>query len=492
MNQYFIKSENSAPLVILILMICIHFVMHFNVFQTELIGFHVWRQTETQTVINNLADDDGSLLDPRVNNMGYENRSLRKEFPLMQWLFACTQNLTGSEIASSRISSFIIGIGTLLFIFLWFQILLKHSFIAALGTWCFSFSPSFYYYLVCPMPDNLALMLGVAGLWAVTRWSQNNSRIFLILTAMLFGLSTLVKLPFVLFLIYPGILIIQESRKNKGISNFVINALIMLAGLIPAFLWYVSVIPGWKGNGIVQGALSGDYSLRDWTEYLIHNTISVLPELVLNYGSVLFFLTGLIFIFYRKSYSFDYFWPLFWTGLGTIVYFLFELNMIKKVHDYYLFPMFPFIFLIVGIGIKTLWGKKKRTWRIFTLMLVAILPLLAYLRIQQRWNLEKDPGFNPVFVDHKETLRGIIPEDALVITGNDYSTFINLYYLDRKGWVYSDNILSASQLDAMIDLGAKYLVCDSPEICENSELQIYFKEEVWSHPKLRVFSLHKQ
>lgn len=486
------KSGNSIPFAIIILLICLQFVMHFNVFKKDLVGFHVWRQTETQTVINNLAAGDGGLLDPRVNNMAYENRSLRKEFPFMQWIFAQVQKISGSEITSSRLLSFFIGTGTMVFIFLWFQILLKDPLIAALSTWCLGFSPSFYYYLVCPMPDNFALMLGSAALWSSGRWQQNPSFGFMVLTSFLIGLSTLVKLPFILFLVYPGITIIQAAQQRRSVSVILMNGLILLAGLMPAIFWYASVIPTWEGNGIVQGALGADFSFREWLGYLSHNIISVLPELVLNYGSVLFFIAGIIFVVRGRRYTTEYFWPLFWTGLGTIAYFLFELNMIKNVHDYYLFPMFPFIFLLVGIGLKSLWNKAAFKWRILCIVLIAVLPLLAYLRINQRWNLERNPGFNPVFLEHKQMLRNIIPEDAMVITGNDYSTFIHLYYLDRKGWVYSENNLSNLNLQAMIELGAKFLLADSSEIWDNPDLKIYFKEEVWNHPNLRVYSLQKQ
>ncbi len=485
-------SGKALPFAIIVILICAEFVMHFNVFKTDLVGFHVWRQTETQTVINNMAAGDGSLFVPRVNNMAYENRSLRKEFPLMQWIFAQVQNLTGSEIASSRALSFFIGIGTLIFIFLWFKILLKNTLLSALGSWCFGFSPSFYYYMICPLPDNLALLLGVAGLWTASCWYQNRSPGYLLITAFFLGLSTLVKLPFILFFVYPGILLIQVSARKRDISGFLINALVLLAGLLPALIWYATVIPTWQGNGIVQGAFGSDFSMREWLGYLSHNIVSVLPELVLNYGSLLFFIVGLYVIARRIGHNSDFFWPLFWTGLSTIAYFLFELNMIKDVHDYYLFPMFPFIFLIVGIGMKSLWMKPALKWRILSLLFIAILPLLAFLRIQQRWNLEKNPGFNAVFLEHKETLRSIIPKDALVITGNDYSTFIHLYYLDRKGWVFAENNLNNTNLDSLIDLGAKFLVSDSPEIWNNPAIQMHFKEQVWDHPMLRVYTLQKQ
>ena len=53
--------------------------------------------------------------------------------------------------------------------------------------------------------------------------------------------------------------------------------------------WYVYVIPEWHGNIVVKGMLNNNDSGIKLLDYFQHNLISTLPELLLNYGSVIFF-----------------------------------------------------------------------------------------------------------------------------------------------------------------------------------------------------------
>ena len=44
--------------------------MHWRVFQTDLVGVHVWRQVQTQTVIVNFYEEDFNILNPRLDPRG--------------------------------------------------------------------------------------------------------------------------------------------------------------------------------------------------------------------------------------------------------------------------------------------------------------------------------------------------------------------------------------------------------------------------------------
>jgi len=66
----------------------ISIILHWNVFSLDLIGFHVWRQTQTETVTRNFAVNNNSILNPKVNNLLFEKGIQKIEFPLMQCCFA--------------------------------------------------------------------------------------------------------------------------------------------------------------------------------------------------------------------------------------------------------------------------------------------------------------------------------------------------------------------------------------------------------------------
>ena len=85
-------------------------VMHRHVFTMDIQGAHEWRQTETQTMIDNFAEKDMNILNPRVNNHGNQSDIFRMEFPLMEWIYAVLFKIFGDHIIISRILTFITGL----------------------------------------------------------------------------------------------------------------------------------------------------------------------------------------------------------------------------------------------------------------------------------------------------------------------------------------------------------------------------------------------
>jgi hypothetical protein len=69
--------------------------------------------------------------------------------------------------------------------------------------------------------------------------------------------------------------------------------------------------------------------------------------------------------------------PFFVCVLLVCTYFLFEINMIKDMHDYYLFPFLPFLFIVVAYGAKQLLAMNKNAFLI--LILISLLYFLSQL-----------------------------------------------------------------------------------------------------------------
>jgi len=101
-------------LFILFVLIMISFVQHKDHLNKEIQGIHSWRQSQTMWNIRNFARHDNNILNPRTNcfNPGNDNL-LRYEFPLMQWLLAKPYMKSDENIASVRISLFILGAVTI-------------------------------------------------------------------------------------------------------------------------------------------------------------------------------------------------------------------------------------------------------------------------------------------------------------------------------------------------------------------------------------------
>lgn len=460
--------------------------MHWQIFNRDLVGIHVWRQTQTQTVIKNYYTEDMNIFHPRINEFRNEDRIIKMEFPVMQWTFAVFHKVFGSHIAISRILTFIMGLFSIWGIFYLLKRLFDNNIIATIGAWAFCFSPLFYYYTVNPLPDNFALCCGIWSAGFFFKYLQSDKNVPLIFSAIMLSLATLAKLPFVLYgaVAFTGmILTIRKGNTKDGVKIAVVYAL----ALVPAALWYISAIPTWGENEVLKGILDSSNNPFTIPDLLQHNLISVLPEMLLNYGSVLFFIAGFYFLLRNRKTAHPYFPILAAWGVAIIAYFIFEMNAIGKVHDYYLMPFLPLLFILVSYGAFHLLKCTSKWKSTFTIVLLILLPLTAYLRIQHRWNTES-PNFNAVYYHYKKELRELIPQKALCVAGNDDSHFILLYYLDRKGWAFDNDQLDGAVLANYVSQGAEYLFIDS-RIDMRSDIKEHLGDNIFEKENLRVYKL---
>lgn len=93
------------------------------------------------------------------------------------------------------------------------------------------------------------------------------------------------------------------------------------------------------------------------------------------------------------------------------------------------------LFILVAYGAWNLLALKIRYLKYLVILCLLILPLTAYLRMEDRWNAET-PGFNKDLLVYSEELRNAAPKDALCIVGNDVSHYIYFYYIDKKGGLF--------------------------------------------------------
>jgi len=465
--------------------------MHFHVFKLDLVGIHVWRQTQTQSTIENFYKEDFNILNPRINNRGDGNGIFRMEFPVMQWVFACFYKIFGNHVIITRILSFIIGVFSLWGIYLLLFNIFKRPLIALLGAWCFNFSPVFYYYTMNPMPDNLALCSSVYSLAFFFKWIDSRKYFYIVLSAFFISLGVLAKLPFIVFV--GGIIAyLIMNLKRTGIGNTIKACFIFIGFLLAPAVWYIKVVGTWQGNGIVKGILAANKNdIANLIDILQGNLISTLPELLINYGSLLFFLAGLGVLFFYKKYKSNLFPILFFGGISVLFYFFFEMNMITTVHDYYMFPFLPLIFVIVAYGAEKLVSHSKRAVRTIAWAALCTLPFTAYLRINHRWNTI-DPGFNSNLLVYKEGLRSAVPNNELCVAGNDESTYIFFYYINKKGWAFDNDNLDGSSLKMMIYKGARYLYTDSKKIAGDSAIRSCINKLVLQRGDINVYELKQK
>lgn len=438
--------------------------MHLHIIPLEIRGVHAWRQAETTANIVNFAEDDFNILNPHVNSLEWEGGLKRMEFPLMQWVMAGFYKVFGPHIAIVRLLSLLISLFSVWGMFRLGQHLFRDNFGATVLAWCMAWSPAFFYYAVNPLPDNFSMMCGIWGWAFFLRWYRQKKSLDLWWSALFLMLSALTKLPFILFYGIPLSYAFWDTLKTRFRSlvpnlKLVLPAVLSLAA--PA-AWYLTVIPTWTGNGVVGGILhaSADEAAEIWTIFTM-NIVSTLPELLLNYGAVIFFLWGIALFFYARAWK-SALTPAFLTlAAGVMAYYLFEINMISTVHDYYLFPFLPGLFLFVAYGADCMSRMPQKGLRILTLVALLVLPLLAGLRAYPRW---KTHVSEELFTQRAE-LREAVPESAKVLVGDDLSPHIYLYHLHKKGWNISrKEAIHPNRMAYCLSNGAEYFYCDDREL----------------------------
>lgn len=324
--------------------------MHFKHFSKDLMGLHVWRQTQTQSTINNFYEEDMNILAPRRNDRGDSEGIFRMEFPLMQWLIACVYKVAGKHILITRLFMFLVGLLSISGMYRLLGALFDKPMISVFGAWAFTFSPSFYYYTINPLPDNFALCCSIWGLSFFFFWYKSKKASQLIVSSLLLSIGALCKLPFIIFYIVP-IVYFAIYLAKAGINKKIIIQQFQAFGFsVFPIAWYLAVIPDWEGNLIVKGIINNDSSGWQILTYALQNLSSTLPELLLNYGSVLFFLVG-IYVVFKKSLFRNPKWILLASlSLLTILYYVFEANAIGTNHDYYFFHSFHGCLFLLGMA----------------------------------------------------------------------------------------------------------------------------------------------
>jgi hypothetical protein len=481
---------HRLPHLLIILSVVVSTFMHAPHLPKDLVSIHVWRQTQTQSTIDNFYEEDMNIVNPRKNDRGNGDGIFRMEFPLMQWMIAMLYKIFGSHLIITRLFLFLTGIIAIIGLYQLLLALFSHSLAAAAGAWTFCFSPAFFYYTINPLPDLFALCFGIWGLALFFRYVQNNKTTLLLLSGFFIAISGLCKLPFILLYAVPVTYFIQQFIRTKfSTQEFPVWIATFAWVALPA-AWYVTVIPTWHGNVIVKGILDNQDSVQRLLHYLNHNLISTLPELLVGYGAMLFFITGIIFTFRNNVHRNRLFWPIASWLILFLAYYIFEANAIGTVHDYYLFPIIPLLFIVVSYGMMQLLKFHNSVSRILIPLLLLIIPITCYLRMQSRWNVDS-PGFNKDLLVYKNELQHIVPDDAVVIAGNDESHFIWFYYLHKKGWAFYPEPDTA-QLHEMINKGAQFLYTDSEKIKTQQEFQPFLSEEVGKFGSITVFALSKR
>ena len=303
-------------------------------------------------------------------------------------------------------------------------------------------------------------------------------------------LAALTKLPYIIFGIAPAVFILKRSFQNlkdrKELFKFFGIGLIYIIFQLPTLAWYSWVVPHW-GGGVTTGVFGSGITHERYIELLQFHYNEWLPRLVLNVGSVIFFVGSFFVAFGQGIFKKEKFLLLLSVFLIVILYFLLELNIIDKVHDYYLMPFFIPFFVMVGSGIKLFYNFSFLLRSIAIIFLLS-LPKLAYDEVQKYWTLFSD---NDLF-NNRNILRSAVPKDALCCILNDDSGCVFSYQIDKQGFIFNIDSLPPPYLQDMIEnKNVTYMYSTSRKADENPEIMKFFESVVIKCGTVHVFKLKR-
>lgn len=482
----------KRPAIFFILIAIVSIALHWNVFPLDLIGIHNMRQAQTQQNIQNFYRHDFNILNPRVNVMdkGEPSPLYRYEFPVMQWSVALVYKFTGESFLVTRIMMFLIGMVAVIGMYFLLKYLFGDPLAAMAGAWAFNFSPAFYFYTLCPMPDNLALCSAILSLAFLFRHIKTGAYTDAAFAAFFLSLGTASKLPFILFGMAPAFFILKNLLKNTNRENLKRSFIfigIYCGFMLPTLAWYAWVVPTWH-NGVVAGVFDNQITWAEVKHILSRNLRVTFPERLTNWANVPLLVAAFFFMYKNKVWQKPNFGIVAALSLTVLAYWAYEFNMIGTVHDYYLMPFLPLIFIGVGYSLKCFlklahWIK----WPFLALLLT--LPSMAFNYTKRDWTIKKSYYNIDAFI-YKDELRAAVPDTALCIILNDPTRYVFSYLIDKRGLILEKDGLKASWMEGLIkDRGIQYLYSNSRKTDENPDFAPYLDSMVLERGGIRVFKL---
>jgi 4-amino-4-deoxy-L-arabinose transferase-like glycosyltransferase len=384
---------------------------------------HSWRQATGLMVARNYFEGNTSFFYPMVDETNGGTGIIGMEFPIMYYIQGKLAYLFGFHVAIGRLINVIVSsFGVAYFYALIRRFAIEKT--AFYATLLLMIS-CFFMYSRKVMPDTEAIAFYIIGIYyyfiALTRANLKDIG----LAFFFLSLGLLVKiavLPLIAVVVF-SYLYYRNKPKKSGVF------LLPIIALVPAFFWYFVWNPhlavtygNWYniGGNLSDGAQAlMDTPLRLLEQVFFHPFFSYLVWGVLLFGLYKVISHG---ITLALSLSLTLFLILF------TAYALKSGNIFIS-HEYYILPLVPVLAVVGGYGLTQI---GKYAW---LFMFVIAVEALANQAHDFRFNRNEA---------YKLTLTAIgskfIPKNALVaINGN--SNPQELYFLGRRGWNLSDDLL---------------------------------------------------
>ena len=494
-----LRTKSHRVLFGFVLSLAVSIGLHWSIFPLDIQGHHNWRQSQTMWNVRNFLRYDNDILNPRVSHLNGRNHdnTMRYEFPVMQWGIAQVQRVFGDATAVARVCVWIIGVFGLAGFYLLLRTMGFAAYLSLAGTALLQFSPLFYFYTVNVLPDLLAHTAAIWYLYFTFHYIRSPRTWTIFAAALFLLLATLAKLPFAMFGIVGVVYFFRHLLSRGQLQWRVVGfAVVHLLLILPAVKWYTWVMPGWGDNPVVYGIFASTNTYEQNVWIFRHYYRQYFPYDLLSPAMWLFGVLGVVWPARRDGHPGyrAYVWAL---ALITLLYVALQWNTITIVHDYYLFPLLPWLYIVVTAGagrLLQLFANRGRPKIGYALVWLAVLasPVLAYQQRQKFWDVTTSyryAEFEDAF-RYREALQDAADDDAIVIALNDNSFHILTWLIRKRGYVFSQNSLQPLWIKDLVDNhGAAYLYSTSRKIDQDPAAATYLDSLVLEAGQVHVYKL---
>lgn len=483
---------------------------------------HNFRQYDCLSFALNFYSDRGSLLEPRLNNLGEANNGkAATEFPIVQYLIGKTWKLTGVSVMFYRLTNMLFLIIGLYYLYKLFLLEFRSKPIAALISSLLFTSPILAYYGNSCISDIQSLSLSLVGCFYYFNWSRTKKLKFFYIFGIIFLIAGLLKISSVMLFL---VCILHFIFKNRSESNkwlfFKLNYLISLA--IPVLIWLIwySYVKNYNLKNNNSFFLIGILPIWEATKEELSNVITafvynIFPSILNPTLLVLMFIFIITSIFYHQVRNKAYIILCCICVLFFIAYFILFFKVFD-IHDYYMLNMLGIIaitlFFIAKVN-KTMVLKFKKIILFNLSLFVAINTYLTSIKTWKKINYNETDAETALVFNHEEIRAfrffywndkkkhhvfekdipdlesiGINKKDTILCIG-DYTINRTLFLLNRLG--YTDFNRSGQNLNDFLKNRPqiKYLVCIEPELLQKEDVKVHTTNKIFERENLSIFKL---
>lgn len=428
-----------------------------------------WRPADMAGIALNYYRHGFHLLYPQVNWGGSGPGYVETEFPVIPFLTAVLYGLFGIHEWLTLVIPVLSAMGLVIVAYLFARRMFGTVGGLAAGLFT-AVSPTLSALTSSLWPDPPMVFCGALGLYALTRWAEDDSPGYFLTGALASALAILLKLT----ALYIGIPILYlciakyGSRVWKSAPVWLLATLILL----PAVAWY------WHSHMLYLeyhntfGILSGGYSKFATAAILLDPAF---------YGRaftriLVYHLTAFVFAMFVYGMTapggtpFRYVLHV-WVG-AVALYILVAARGVTDGHYQYLLPIVPPAAMLAGGGTVRLARRLESRWSLIAPLAHPILAVLfaAGVVAGTALYLERDRYSTPAWENDRRTGLAVgrvtAPGSLIVVVDTQMDEFTPersmtppqvFYFGDRRGWYVSLAWLNEALVEHLRESGARYL-----------------------------------